>query len=163
MVFLCITLLVDVAAWATSAYWVLAHDRSEDGDMDGTDTPGETSGGGASGTGVSAYRQAQLVHLRAGIWPFAPSPPKTPLPLRVYLHFFGAMFASATAGIVFASFAMPAIQHVRSVRAGISWSRPSVTATIPAANDTENMSKWASSNYTIATNNATGSLPTSTT
>jgi hypothetical protein len=165
IVCLCMTLLIDVAAWSTSAYWVLAHDRSEDGDMDGTDTPGETSGGGAAGTGVSSYRQAQLVHLRACIWPFATPPPKTPVPLRASLHFIGAMFASAVAGIVFASFAMPAIQQVRNVRAGLSWSRtPGVaTATIPTLNATENISTyWTSSNDSAAaTNNTTGSSPSS--
>ena len=77
VVCICSTLFINFAAFSTSAYWVLAHDRSEDGDVDGTDTPGETSGGGSSGTGVSTYRQTQLVHLRAAIWPKAALPKDT--------------------------------------------------------------------------------------
>ena len=89
-------------AWICAAHITLAHDRRLDGDTDGTDREGETTGSGASGTGISSYRQQQLVFVRAAIWSNGPPPPPTPIPLRIYLMVLGTIFSSLVAGIVFA-------------------------------------------------------------
>ena len=88
------TQITNIMAWFVAAHAVLGHDRSDDGDTDGTETVGEMSGAGAAGTGVSTYRQNQLVFVRAAIWHGAPPMPKTPMPFRVHLMSLSIVFAS---------------------------------------------------------------------
>lgn len=84
---------------------------SADGDTDGTDRQGETGGGGAAGTGISSYRQQQLVFVRNALWTLAPLPPHTPVPLRVYLLLLTGCCSSIVASLIFVNQALPLVYY----------------------------------------------------
>jgi hypothetical protein len=114
-----VTQLLNIVAWFVAAHIVLAHDRSTDGDTDGTDQSGETSGSGAAGTGVSSYRQQQLIFVRAALWPQLDHNllPLTPIPFRIHLIGVASLAATIGASLIFLTLASPTVTSMHQLRA----------------------------------------------
>ena len=112
--FIMLLLFNNLLTFICAAHVTLGHDRTFDGDTDGTDRFGETSGKGASGTGISSYRQEQLVYVRSALWSGAPLPPQTPIPLRVYLMMITGLFSCITSTFVFINQSLPIIYYFPS-------------------------------------------------
>ena len=126
---------LNVVTWFVAAHIVLAHDRTNDGDTDGTDRVEEISGGGASGIGISSYRQEQLIFVRAAIWPDAPPMPLTPIPFRVYLMIVGGVFASIIASLLFWTKGSPVIYSMHALRVNEMRMTNSNTILLPSSID----------------------------
>jgi hypothetical protein len=137
----------NIVAWFVAAHVVLGHDRSDDGDTDGTERFDEISGAGAAGTGVSTYRQNQLIFVRAAIWTGAPPMPTTPIPFRVRMMTLSVVLASCASALVFATQALPVMYDVRAA----AWSNVASKVASKEASSGKSSTVAYATNVTTAT------------